>query len=264
MRLIVFTDLDGTLLDHATYAYDEAKPALDALRNLEIPLILASSKTGAEIARLHSEMNLGDCPAIVENGAGEYTPQSAASEDSANYFKIRQALADLPEPLARAFRGFGDMTVMQVAEVTGLPPEQAQLARMRCHSEPGVWTGTQADLDRFLAELQSRGIVARQGGRFLTLSFGRTKADAMREMAQRLEADITIALGDAPNDVEMLEAADYGVVVRNDHAPPMLSLAGEATGRIRRTSLPGPAGWNAAILELIQELGLNEEQTNHG
>ncbi len=264
VRLLVFTDLDGTLLDHATYSYEQAKPALQALRDLDVPLVLASSKTGAEIARLHDELKLGDSPAIVENGAGIYMPGGPASGDRSDYLKIRKALTDLPRALSQPFKGFGDMSDEGVAESTGLPLEQARLARMRCHSEPGLWSGTDADLTRFLDALQAQGIVARRGGRFLTLSFGRTKADAMKDIADRLQADMTVALGDAPNDAEMLAAADRGVVVRNDHAPPMPEFAGEATGRIRRTTLPGPAGWNAAILDLIENLGRTREETNHG
>lgn len=58
----------------------------------------------------------------------------------------------------------------------------------------------------------------------------------------------TIALGDAPNDVEMLEAADQGVVIANPHAAPIPLLKGEASGRIIRMADAGPKAWNAAIL----------------
>ena len=66
--LIVFTDLDGTLLDHETYSLEPARPALDRLASEGIPLILASSKTAAEIDRLRAEIGCADFPAIVENG----------------------------------------------------------------------------------------------------------------------------------------------------------------------------------------------------
>jgi mannosyl-3-phosphoglycerate phosphatase len=72
--LIVFSDLDGTLLDHATYSWQAAVPALEALKERGIPLILASSKTSAEIAELRAETGFADCPAIVENGAGLLEP----------------------------------------------------------------------------------------------------------------------------------------------------------------------------------------------
>ena len=68
-NLIVFSDLDGTLLDHGNYSHSAAAPALARLRHLEVPLILASSKTAAEIVPLRDELGFSDCEAIVENGS---------------------------------------------------------------------------------------------------------------------------------------------------------------------------------------------------
>jgi len=255
VRVVVFTDLDGTLLDHDSYAYDGAQPALDALRARGVPLVLASSKTAAEIAQLHAALGLGATPAIVENGAGIFDPTRPDAGSDEDYRRIRDALHALPDGLRSGFTGFGDMSDGEVAKATGLSLEQAQLAKMRCYSEPGVWTGDEIDRARFLEALAAQGISARSGGRFLTLSFGRTKAERMAEIAHRLGAELTIALGDAPNDVEMIEAADYGVVVRNDHAPALPALDGERTGRVRRTEQPGPAGWNRAVLGLLEEVG---------
>ena len=48
-RIMIFTDLDGTLLNHDDYRYDAALPALDAIRRLHIPLIPVSSKTMVEM-----------------------------------------------------------------------------------------------------------------------------------------------------------------------------------------------------------------------
>lgn len=251
MSLVVFTDLDGTLLDHDTYSCAAAEPALTELRRRGVPLVLASSKTAAEIAPLHATLDLGTTPAIVENGAGVFEPGAGGAPDDTAYREIRAVLTNLPNALSRHFRGFGDMSPREVAAETGLPEDSAALARIRCFSEPGLWKGSDRDLGEFLDRLGARGIAARQGGRFLTLSFGRTKADAMREVARRLGATVTIALGDAPNDAEMLRAADFGVVVRNDHAPPMPPMG---LDRIRCTSSPGPEGWNDAVLELLTEI----------
>ena len=46
-KLIVYTDLDGSLLDGTSYSYEAATPALTALREQGIPLVLVSSKTRA-------------------------------------------------------------------------------------------------------------------------------------------------------------------------------------------------------------------------
>jgi len=56
-QLLVFTDLDGTLLTHEGYSWQPAAPALERLRQLDIPLILNSSKTAAEIAALREELD---------------------------------------------------------------------------------------------------------------------------------------------------------------------------------------------------------------
>ncbi|MCA0939319.1 HAD-IIB family hydrolase [Salipiger pacificus] len=254
MRLAVFTDLDGTLLDHDTYSYSAARPALEELKARSIPLILASSKTAAEIAPLHAELGLGDWPAIVENGADRIAP-GALSEDAPEYEKLRAALAGMPEH-AQHFKGFGDMNAAEVARVTGLPLANAALARKRRFTEPGLWSGSEVQQEAFLAVLSQKGIHARKGGRFLTLSFGGTKAQQMAGILADLGCDRSIALGDAPNDIEMIEAATYGVIIHNNHGTGIPPLPGEAAGRIRRTTLPGPEGWNAAILDLLADLGL--------
>ena len=132
MRLIVFTDLDGTLLDHGDYSYSAALPALQALRAQGIPLILASSKTGAEIAPLHHALGLGEWPIIVENGAQRVIP-GADMDDRSIYERLRGALDELPAELRTCYRGFGDMTdaevAAQLAGIYGVPTDGWQLLR---------------------------------------------------------------------------------------------------------------------------------------
>ena len=79
-----------------------------------------------------------------------------------------------------------------------------------------------------------------------------------------LGCDTAIALGDAPNDTEMLETADYGVVIRNDHGQGIPALPGEARGTIIRSEAPGPAGWSACVLTLLDRLGYSKRADRHG
>jgi mannosyl-3-phosphoglycerate phosphatase len=72
-NLIVFTDLDGSLLDGTTYSYKAAIPALTALREQGIPLVLASSKTRAEMEPIRERLDLHN-PFIVENGGAVFVP----------------------------------------------------------------------------------------------------------------------------------------------------------------------------------------------
>ena len=65
---VIYTDLDGTLLDHHTYAFDEALETIKALKDRGIPIIPCTSKTRAETLSLMQAMDI-DGPIIVENGA---------------------------------------------------------------------------------------------------------------------------------------------------------------------------------------------------
>lgn len=258
LRLMVFTDLDGTLLDHDTYSWAAAQPALAALKDLSAAVVLASSKTAAEVGTLRAALGLQDWPAIVENGAGHLPPGVSSVQGGSGYADLRQILAGLPPDLRQNFRGFGDVTLAQLGEMTGLPPAGAQLAQQRDFSEPGQWLGTVQQQADFLTHLQAQGVSAQQGGRFLTLSFGGNKVDQLRKIVQRYAPQHTIALGDAPNDVQMLEATDFGVVVANPHRAPLAPLQGEAEGRIIRSTAAGSQGWNAAMLHFLDRLQLNK------
>ncbi|WP_163849619.1 HAD-IIB family hydrolase [Pseudooceanicola aestuarii] len=251
---IVFTDLDGTLLDHQSYDYAPALPALSRLRAYGVPVVLASSKTAAEIAPLRAELRLTASPAIVENGAGLLPPNSPAEDKGDVYDRLRACLDQVSAPLREKFRGFGDLGAGAVALDSGLSPQKAELACKRAFSEPGLWYGTAVEKREFIAELAEFGVTARRGGRYLTLTFGGTKADRMDEAAALFGNPHRIALGDAPNDIEMLENASVGVVIRNDHGAPLPKLKGEASGQILRSTKPGPAGWNEMMMSLISRL----------
>ena len=70
-KIVVITDLDGTLLDQRTYSYEPSLPAVARLRELKISLVLCSSKTAAEIIPLQRELGLKD-PFICESGGAVY------------------------------------------------------------------------------------------------------------------------------------------------------------------------------------------------
>lgn len=256
LDLLVFTDLDGTLIDHDTYAWDAAREALAALARLAAGVVLASSKTASEMSTIRSGLGLDDWPAIVENGAGLLPAHARAVTPASRYAALREALAGVPPDLRDHFEGFGDMSVGRIAEMTGLAHKAAARAKRRDFSEPGLWSGTHDQRQDFLSYLNTLGITAQQGGRFLTLSFGGNKSDQMRILIARYNPRHTIALGDAPNDIEMLECADIGVIVANPHHAPLPHLAQEAHGHIIRTKAAGPSGWNEAILALLTRLDL--------
>ncbi|PWW01413.1 mannosyl-3-phosphoglycerate phosphatase [Hoeflea marina] len=259
-RLLVFTDLDGTLIDHRTYGFDAARPALGRLHREGHALVMASSKTAAEVVPLRAAAGFAHCAAIVENGAGILPPagDAAVSGTEDAHDRLRAALDELPPALRRRFTGFSDWSVDEVSVNSGLDRAAASLARRRQFSEPGLWTGGREDYQIFALLLAEKGIFAQQGGRFLTLSFGATKGDRMAEITRQWrrtgEPITTVALGDAPNDITMLQQADIGVIIANPDQPGIDRLEGEDSGRVRRSLHPGPLGWNAEMLRILDEL----------
>ncbi len=251
--LTVFSDLDGTLLDHDNYSFERAKPALAELRTRGARLVLASSKTAAEVEPIRAALGFSDCPAIVENGAGIL---GASDTQAASRYQELRSLLDRVDPMLRAeFRGFADMGPDAVQRHTGLASDQVSRAMQRRFSEPGLFLGSPSQETAFVAALGQVGLVAQYGGRFLTVSFGASKAERMRELRARFGGR-TLALGDAPNDAEMIEAADRGVIVLNRRGTPIPRLEGEKEGRITRTTQEGPEGWSAAVfaeLDLLTE-----------
>lgn len=252
----MFTDLDGTLLDHQSYSYAAALPTLNRLQRNNVPVILASSKTSAEMLNLRRELGLDAFPMICENGSGQVPAGSVSVDDGAIYDKLRGALNDLPQELRGKFHGFADMGPAGVATATGLSLDDATLASRRQFSEPGQWHGSKEDLAVFLAELAKKGVFGRSGGRFLTLSFGARKSDQMAEIITAYGAKIVVALGDAPNDAEMLSAAHYAIVLPNAHGHPVNVKTSSGRPEVIRPINPGPVGWADAMSVLLTRLGV--------
>jgi mannosyl-3-phosphoglycerate phosphatase len=252
---IIFTDLDGTLLDHQTYRYDAANTALDLIRAAKIPLILTSSKTAAELVALRAELGFEHCPAIVENGAGILNPGAIETNSDDQYQNILTLLINAPEDLRSYFKGFSDYSAQELSELTSLDIKSAELAMQRQYSEPGTWSGSDDELAVFETYLTEHGLSIQQGGRFLSVSTGMNKADRMMEILTKNRSTtpdiVSIALGDAPNDIMMLEMADIGFVIKNTDGHDIFK--GDMPHHIIRSNNHGPIGWNQCINSLLNQ-----------
>jgi mannosyl-3-phosphoglycerate phosphatase len=251
---LVFTDLDGTLLDHHSYDFSPALPALELLKKNHVPVIPISSKTYAEL-NVHKEQLQLNGPMVAENGAVIIYPNEQPQVAPPGYMMMRDFLVDSREDPDFDFIGFGDMTDDQVMETTGLDRASAQLARQRLASEPMLWRGNEESLSKFQDKATAAGMRLLQGGRFLHLLSDTDKGKAIIHIINHLRSrgekiDKTIALGDSDNDREMLMAADVPIIVRKPDGSHM-TLPERPDTRV--TDEPGPAGWNQALLDLIRE-----------
>lgn len=269
-KIVIFTDLDGTLLDAETYSFDAARPALALIAQLGIPLICTSSKTRAEIEVLRRELG-NHHPFISENGGGVFIPSRYFSGDNRTttrtatigdyealllgrpYAEIRARFAELRDAHHARVRGFGDMNAAQVAALTGLAEMDAARARQRDFEEPFVFDGPPDQA--FLHAIEAQGLHWTQGRIFHILG-DHDKGRAVRLLLDRYRTaygEVTsIGLGDGYNDLPMLATVDRAVLIRHPDGSPnggfdqRIDLPG-----LTKTELAGPAGWNEAVRQLI-------------
>jgi len=262
-KIVIFTDLDGSLLHPETYSFREASSALELIREKGIPLVLCSSKTRAEMEVYRKRLNNGD-PFIVENGGGIFIPEGyfpfpVEGETRSGYVvislgmtyaRVREQFIRLRDELRIPVTGFGDMTPAEVAALTGLSLDEAVLAKQREYGEPFVFPGA-AD-ERMLQAIEASGLRWTQGRVFhLMGNHHKGKAVALlRALFERAKGPVCIAgLGDSLNDLPFLLAVDHPVLVRKEDGShdPMINIPG-----LYRTQGIGPVGWNEAVLKLLE------------
>jgi mannosyl-3-phosphoglycerate phosphatase len=256
-NLVVFTDLDATLLDHETYSWEPARPALTCLREQSVPVILCSSKTLAEMQQIAAELEL-HLPLVVENGAAIALPPTDNDAWSVQAMgtprtEVLHVLHALRDEHGWDFQGFGDWDDDGVALHTGLPTDRAARARQRHGTEPILWHDSDANWQDCLTALAEKNLRAVAGGRFIHVMGHFDKADGMQAVLKHLQRQhnsVTVALGDSPNDEAMLSAADIAVVIQS----PRTDLVQPTASKVIRTLHSGPAGWNEAMQRIIQSM----------
>ena len=270
-KLVFLTDLDGTLLDHRTYAWTAARQALRALARRQLPLVIVTSKTRAEVVPLLSELDRRE-PFVVENGGAIYVPAGyfpfriqRAEPAGRGWQRVvlgtpyRRLVATLATAAQRArveFRGFNQMSVREVAERAGLKPVAARRARRREFDEAFViLDGGERAWPRLRAEIQRLGLRSTRGSRFFHIMGANDKGIAVQRLVawfRRAEGGTvrTVGLGDSPNDIPMLRAVNLPVLV----ARPGGRYDPETSAAIpkgRHAGAIGPQGWNRAVLRLL-------------
>lgn len=259
MKYIIVTDLDGTLLDHQTYQFTAAKKAIALLKHHNIPIILNSSKTKAEILDIRQKLNNQE-PFICENGGVLCTLKR---ELDIKYLGIprNQFLADLSlikTELQLNYRNFANATIEEVVQWTGLTPIEAEKAMQREATEPLLWEDTEVALEQFRQKLHKLQLQCVKGGRFYHVMGHFNKASCFPQLkanyAQLWQDEVKIvALGDSQNDLPMLEQADFAIVIPS---PQGINIKPNHPN-VFFASQPAPYGWQEGINYFWQNIFKN-------
>jgi len=270
--MLVFTDLDGTLLDQ-NYSWEPAAKVIENLKTAGVPLIFCSSKTRAEIEHYREAMGIKD-PFISENGACTFIPDGyfdfefPFTKESGGYKLIEagkpygEVLDKINEikgvPGMGGITCFSDMTDEQLSTDARLPLKLARLAKEREYTEVFKYSG---DANLLKKEAESRGLSVVFGGRYWNAGCGGDKGAATKTLIQLFSKKNgpvrSMGIGDSTSDLPMLMAVNTPVLMmRRDGTHEKADIAG-----LQRTHLWGPEGWSRKVLSmLVKELVTNSRR----
>ncbi len=180
---------------------------------------------------------------------GELKDEYLITSFGMSYEKIRNEFIELRRQSGASVRGFGDMTIEEIASLTGLSRKEAALASKRDFVEPFLFTN--GEDPRFFKAAEARGLHWTRG-RLYCLMGNHDKGKSVLMLKKWYEREhgkiITIGLGDALNDLPFLKEVDHPVLVQKQDGTYERDI--NIAGLILAPGA-GPAGWNATVLALL-------------
>lgn len=270
--LVLFTDLDGTLLDHHTYSPAAALTAVRQLQARGIPIVFCSSKTPAEQVFLQDELGMRQ-PFIFENGSGIAVPEHYFPDEilravapwkaytivlfaRKNAGRIIGILREIGAKAGIELRSLSDLPAEEHCALTGLSATQRERADARWAT---VTLATPLDTAqaRLLASmLADEALTLSRGGRFYTVQDAAvSKGAAIRQLLELFRRHTglvprTVAVGDSPNDLPMFRVVDTSFLVQR----PDGSWADVQAAGMERVRAVGPTGFSEVISRLIHAI----------
>jgi mannosyl-3-phosphoglycerate phosphatase len=250
--LVIFTDLDGTLLEEDGSLSGEVRDLLDVLRPRGVHVVPLTSKTRIELCQWLEELG-GERWGSFENGAGLVTPSGIEILPGAiEVARLRVLLRGVREEARLPISLVEEMSDEELVERTGLPLPWIPLVRAREFDLPFCAPeDSKGEISRALERREGTRLM--KGNRFWYLLGRHDKADATRLLMERLRPATTIGLGDSWNDAGFLRLVDHPVLVPRGAGVDEALKAALPGARV--APAPAGAGWAAAVRHLAFEEG---------
>ena len=262
--IIVFTDLDGTLLHRDTFQFDTIKNYIKSLINKGVIIIPNSSKTEVEIEEFNEELGV-NLPFISENGASihglnlitsNFPNKLILSREKEELLRIFEN--KVPEKLKQKCFQISKMSKKDQENILGQKDEKLKNALNRKYTLPFLFKGDRNEKNRLLKLLNTNSLTLQEGGRVSNLCDNVNKVKSMNRVVKILkkieEKIITIAVGDNYNDLDMLKNCDIPCLVFNDQ----FKLDQINIDNLIFSNKPSPEGWADVIKKALAKLHYNE------
>lgn len=269
-NMIIFSDIDGTIIDKETYSFQESLGTLKRLLSLKIPVILVSSKSAAEIELYRQRMGISD-PFVSENGGAVFIPQNYFQEQPEGSIKkdlyfVKElaiplsSLSDKIDAFKESLKGeiifYTDLSAEKLSALSNLPLDEAELSKKRGYDLPFIIKETSHLNDAEIASAAKKAeLHVTKGGRYYHILSQSDKGKAVQylkeEYSKYFGPVLSVGLGDGPNDFEMLQNVDRPVAIKKVDGTFAEVLIQEIPSIIKTQKI-GPAGWSEVISDLLR------------
>ena len=262
-KILIFTDLDGSLLDRDTFKFDEIKDYIRQLISKGIFIIPNTSKTEKEILEFINDLG-SSLPFISENGAAingldllnaNFPKKLILSREKADLFNIFKDT--VPRNLQNKCKWLSDMDKKKQSLIFGLKDKKLSMALDRQYTIPFLFDGTKNEKNELSKIIKNQDLYLQDGGRVINLTDKVNKANALKVFVRFFEKDNinvkTIAVGDNYNDLDMLKTSDFPCLVFNDK----FTLDEIPISNLITSDKPSPEGWADVIKMALVQINKN-------
>ena len=269
-QILIFTDLDGSLLDHNNFEFREIQNfILKCIKN-GIKIIPNTSKTKIEIQVFIDQLGQ-NLPFIVENGAAIHNLNLIHSKIKINdnslvfsrslYEILKQFKKNIPMDFQKRCEFLKDMTSIEQMKILGLNKKYLPFALNRDYSMPLVFDGSRQTLNEFTRHLKKIGMKLHEGGRIYNICDDCSKGKAMTTLIEMLKNELkckthTIVVGDSPNDISMLNVCDQPCVIP---LPNRKNLSFLKDQKLIRATQTAPKGWEEVVRASLKKINFELE-----
>jgi len=262
-KVLIFTDLDGSLLHRDTFKFDGIKDYLRQLISRGIFIVPNTSKTEKEISEFNNELG-SSLPYISENGAAinglnilnpNLPKELILSKEKDDLLNIFRNI--VPIDLQNKCKWLSEMNTKNQSLIFGLEDEKLRMALDRKYTVPLIFIGTKNEKNELSKVIKKEGLHLQQGGRVINLTDRTDKAKALQVFVRfykKYQKSVkTIAVGDNYNDLDMLKKSDFPCLVFNDQ----FTLDEIPINNLITTNKPSPQGWADVIKMALVKINKN-------
>ena len=269
-QILIFTDLDGSLLNHNNFEFREIKNfILNCIKN-GIKIIPNTSKTKSEIEVFLDQLGQ-NLPFVVENGAAihnldlvhrkfKFKNNSLVFSRSVNEI-LELFEKRIPIELKKRCSFLKDMSSIEQMKILGLNKKYLPFALNREYSMPLVFDGSKELVNKFTVLLKKIGMKLHEGGRIYNICDDCSKGKAMITLIEKLKNEFdfnshTIVIGDSPNDISMLNVSDQPCIIPLPNKKNLCLLKDK---KIIRATQTAPQGWEEVVRASLKKINFELE-----